>query len=488
MNHLQSTYIYKTMKMTFILIALIFLLSALPAAHVYATQDQTIEIIVEKPNTQDEFELTAEGAVLMEQRTGKVLFGKQAHTRLYPASTTKILTALLAAEHGDLDEIVTVGEEICMLAWDGSKAGLEENEKISLRDLVYGLLINSGNDAANTIAVHIARKVSGKNLTTEEALNYFNDMMNQRAKEAGAYNTHFANPHGYHDESHYTTPYDLAMIGREAMKNEFFREAIGVRAMDNKYWSTGEPRFWRSKNKLINEKSSQYYEYAVGGKTGYTRQAGQCLISFAAKNGMDLITVVMKSAQDMQWPETRMLFEFGFNNFEYYAPIEMGTMIERVPVDNHLPDEPGFVSAVITENWQDILRKDDIKQIKQEIRWEPSLLSENAEEETPRLKAPIYEGQKIGELYLTLKGKELARIPLAASQSIKGKKQKKVMENITPDEPEPKEGSSSFSWFRAILVLLSAFLILRTTVFFINYSRRRKRKRRYENLTIYRRF
>ena len=112
---------------------------------------------------------------------------------VYPASTTKIL-CIAGCELGDLDEIIIVGEEIHLAPWDGSKAGLEENERISLRDLVYGLMIHSGNDAGNTIAVHLARKVSGKNLPTEEALEYFADMMNKRAKEAGALNSHSSTP------------------------------------------------------------------------------------------------------------------------------------------------------------------------------------------------------------------------------------------------------------------------------------------------------
>ena len=436
--------------------------------------DIDIEVIPGQQPTpnplQPPYPLTAESAVVIEQSTGKVLHGKDENIRMYPASTTKILTALVAAEYGDLDEVVTVGDEIYLLAKDGSMAGLTIFEEITLRDLIYGLLINSGNDAANTIAVHIARKVSGKSMTAEEALAYFADLMNERAQKAGAKNSHFVTPHGYHNPDHYTTAYDLALIGRDAMKNTFFREAISTTSMVNTYWNTGEPRYWSNRNRLLNEKRKEYYPWAVGGKTGYTSKAGQCLVSFASKNDMDLVTVVLKTGNGCQWSETRDLFEYGFNNHEYFVLLKKGTIMDTLPVDNYSSGDWGNLAVMVSaEDWGDIFNKRDIPNIKQEIIWEPSLLSEESTKDLPRLEAPIAKGQKIGELRLILYGKELVRSPLAAVRDIR---RKAAMEFLTPDLPDTV---NEFNWLHLVAVFAATLLLLRIVVLFIN----RKRRRRY---------
>lgn len=474
----------RLIKNTFTLILItLLLLTYVPQAvnAQQAAQSETnIDISViqeEQPAQAPPYGLTSEGAVLMEQGTGKVLYGKQEHRRLYPASTTKILTALIAAEYGHLDETVVVGDEIWLATWDGSKAGLEETEVITLRNLVYGLLINSGNDAANTIAVHIARNVSGKDMPAQEALDYFAEMMNKRAKEAGALHSHFANPHGYHDPEHYTTAYDLAMIGREALKNEFFREAVCATAMNTTYWVSGEGRFWRSKNKILNEKSPEYYPWATGGKTGYTSAAGQCLITFASKNSLDLIAVVLKADPSMQWGETRDLLEYGFSNFKYQNVLKQGEIVESLPVDNYASGDWGSMAVQLSsEDWGDVFRKEDIPEIKREIVWEPSVLSEKATEALPRLAAPISRGQKIGELKVTLRGQVLTSTPLVAVRDVKSR----AFLDILPGEAA-KEGSFRLNWAVFAAFILSAFILLKAAVFLIN----RRRRRHY---TMYRRF
>ena len=411
--------------------------------------------------------LTAVGAVVIESHTGKVLYGKQEHMRLYPASTTKTLTALIAAEYGNLDELVTVGDEVNLIPWDSSKAGLTVNEKITLRDLVLGLMINSGNDAANTIAVHIARKVSNKDLTTQEALDYFAELMNQRARKAGALNSHFVNPHGYHDPDHYTTAYDLAMIGRDAMKNEFFMQAVSTTAMDTKYWETGETRYWRSKNKLLNKNDKEYYEYATGGKTGYTSNAGQCLVTFASKDGLDLIAVVLKSDHNCQWKETRDILEYSFSNYEYHEVYKEGTIIQTLPVDNYASDDWGSLAVQISsKDWGDVFKKEDISEIRQEIVWNSEYMSDKSTESMPRLDAPIYKGQQLGVLNITLHGQLLASAPLTAVRDVK---RKTVLDVLTPEPGEP-----GFGWIVFAGSILLVFILLRITVMIINRRRRRR--------------
>lgn len=419
-------------------------------------------------------DLTADGAVVIERQTGKVLYGKLENKRLYPASTTKILTALIAAEFGHLEDVVTVGDEVNMIAWDGSKAGLVQNEKITLRNLVYGLMINSGNDAANTIAVHIARSVSGQNLSTLEALEYFGEMMNKRAREAGALNSNFVNPHGYHDPDHYTTAYDLAMIGRAAMENDFFRDVVSTTSMDTTYWLTGQPRYWRSKNKLLLKNDPEHYEYATGGKTGYTSLAGQCLVSFASKDDMDLVTVVLKSESKQQWGDTKKLFEYGFSNFEYQQIIKEGTIIEALPVDNYASDDWGSLAIEISaQDWSDVFHKSDIPQIRYDIQWDTELVKgKDSNGSLPRLEAPVAKGQVVGELTVSLKNKVLVKAPLTAVRDVR---KRTILDILTPAKKESKE----FNWMIPIASLLIAFIALKILVFFINRKRRRRYYYRY---------
>ncbi|HHY82646.1 MAG TPA: D-alanyl-D-alanine carboxypeptidase [Clostridiales bacterium] len=455
----------------YILITII-LISSAPAIVFGEPADKTatgidISVVTEQENSDPLEQMTAQGAVIIELNTGKVLFGKQEYQRLYPASTTKILTALIAAEYGKLDEMVTVGDEVNLVPWDSSKAGLTIGEKITLRDLVLGMMINSGNDAANTIAVHIARKKSGKNLSTQEALDYFAMLMNDRAKKAGARNSHFVNPHGYHDPDHYTTAYDLAMIGREAMKNEFFMQAASTISMDTKYWDTGEPRYWRSKNKILNKNEDEYYEYATGGKTGYTSKAGQCLVTFASKNGLDLVAVVLNSQHNCQWKETRDMLEYGFSNFEYHVVFREGAIIQALPVDNYASDDWGSLAVQISaKDFGDVFHREDIPLIKQEIIWNTDLLSEKSTEEMPRLEAPIYKGQQLGVLNVTLNGKLLASAPLTAVRDVQ---RKTVLDVLTPEPGEP-----GFSWIILVVSIISAFILLKIAVLIINRRRRRR--------------
>ena len=422
-------------------------------------------------------ESMAQGEVVIEQRTGKILKGRQEHMRLYPASTTKILTAWIASEYGHLDEMVTVGDEINLVAWDGTKAGLVENEKLTMRDLILGMLINSGNDAANTIAVHIARSVSGKPLKAQEALNYFSNLMNQRAREAGARESHFINPHGYHDPNHYTTAYDLAMIGRAAMKNDFFRKAISVTSMDTTNGATGEPRFWRSRNKLLNKKSSQFYEYATGGKTGYTSKSGQCLVSFAAKDGMDLIAVMLNAAAGQRWSEARELFEYGFANYQYQQILKNGTVIKSFPVENHASGDEGSLAVEISSgDWGDAFLKQDIPEIRKEIQWDESqfVKPKGDGNTSPRLKAPIQKGQAIGQLTVSLRGKVLTRVPLTAVRDVK---KRTALDALTPDTSK-----KSFPWTIAVASVALAVVLLKIIVHWINHRRRRRNYYLYHKL------
>ncbi|AOT68631.1 D-alanyl-D-alanine carboxypeptidase family protein [Geosporobacter ferrireducens] len=257
--------------------------------------------------------LDAESVILLDQNSGEILYRQNEHKRLYPASTTKVMTALLVIENGDLDEVITVGEEINLIAEDSSKAGLVIGQKISVNDLMESLMLVSGNDSANTLAVYTARKINNEpNLDIEASLGKFQETMNQRAKELGAMDSHFTNPHGYHDSEHYSTAYDLGIITREAMKNRSFKELV----------QKPENGDWKNRNLLLNKNDAHYYPFATGVKTGYTSAAGQCLISSASKNDIDLIAVVLNSSKEGRWVVSKQLLEYGFKLLEESKEIQ----------------------------------------------------------------------------------------------------------------------------------------------------------------------
>lgn len=365
--------------------------------------------------------LFAQGAVLIEQRTGRVLYEKNKDQKLYPASTTKIIAALVAIEAGDLDEIVTVGNEANLAALDGSKAGLDIGEQITLGDLVRALMLASGNDAGYTIAVHLGRKISGDNeLSIRDSIEVFNDLMNHRAAQIGAKNSVFLNPHGYHQEGHYTTAYDLGLITREALNNEFFRTLVAQRIHEHPDWSSKqddptdfETRYWVSRNRLLNPQSEFYYPYATGVKTGWTTPAGPCLVSSASKDGMELVSVVLNTTREGQWLDSINLFEYGFNNYTFHELIEQNRSIGSIPVELYKLGGLSEINLVTQNGFEALFNRADIPNINSSITWDY-----NCPEGKQRMLAPIDSGEVLGTLSFNLNGETIFETELVATTSI----------------------------------------------------------------------
>ncbi len=247
-------------------------------------------------------------AIVMDAATGRVLFEKDADRKMYPASTTKIMTALLALEYGHLDEIVTVSKQITKIPKDSSVVPLKAGEKLSLLDLLYGLMLHSGNDAAVTIAAHVSGSVEK-----------FVARMNERAAELGCQDTHFKNPHGYMQEGHYATARDLALIAREAIKLEAFRKIVSTGSYTLPAISKNKKRKLVSTDEMILQSSSSFYPYEIGIKTGSHSKAGHCFVGAAEKDGVTLITVTLKSTDKGKWTDTKRLSEYGFSQYRAYV-------------------------------------------------------------------------------------------------------------------------------------------------------------------------
>ena len=247
--------------------------------------------------------LYCSACILIDCDSGTVLFAKNPQEKVYPASTTKIMTLLLALERVDLRQNVTIPACAEDVPKDSSRVPIYEGEEMTWKDLLHGLMIRSGNDAANAAAYLIAGSVEG-----------FVDLMNRKAEELGMTGTHFANPHGYHDAQHYTTALDMARLTRKAMQNEDFREIVSCR----EYVMAATSRRWilRIKNNyaILDPEANEYYPYAFGVKTGYTNAAGRCYVGAAEKDGHTLVCAVFNSgnAASHKFIDAARLFQFGF--------------------------------------------------------------------------------------------------------------------------------------------------------------------------------
>lgn len=250
-------------------------------------------------------QVSAESAILMDANTGVILYSKNINEKLYPASTTKIMTCLLAMEQGGLDDMVEFTKEaVFSVPADGSNMGMDVGESITMEQCLYGILVGSANEVANAVAEHIGGTIDN-----------FINMMNERAVQIGCTNTHFVNANGLYDDDHYTTVYDLALISRVFFQNEMLCKIGNTPRYHFEATATQPDDFYlNNKHKLISGEIP--YDGICGGKTGYTNEARQTLVTCAEQNGMKLICIVFKEESPTQFTDTVELFDYGFHNFQ----------------------------------------------------------------------------------------------------------------------------------------------------------------------------
>ncbi|HHV99145.1 MAG TPA: D-alanyl-D-alanine carboxypeptidase [Clostridiaceae bacterium] len=374
----------------------------------------------------DPADLKSEAVILVETGSGEILYSKNENKKMYPASMTKIMTALLAVENLDMKEVITVGSEINLMELDASSAGLRRGEQMTNEDLLRALLIPSGNDAAYTVAVQVARKVTGdSSLSIEKALDYFYEMMNKRAKEIGAVNSNFVNPHGYHDDNHYTTAYDQYIIAREAMKHEVFRNIVKTRSYSTEESSGADggesikrlPHQWYNRNLMLNKNSKYYYELATGIKTGYTSDSGYCLVSSASNGNLNVIAVVMNAPTDeARWEDSKNLLKYGLENFEFHTVLKKEQAVTNVKVGKRFRSKTEDIAVVSDKEYTSVFNKNDIPNIKENIVWNEELIDKKYEEKhgSVRLLGPVTKGQVLGKVIYTLNDKTIVESDLLA--------------------------------------------------------------------------
>lgn len=276
----------------------------------------------------------ARSAILMEMNTHTILYAKNINEKNYPASTTKILTCLLAMQNCTMDETVTFSyDSIHDVPLDGSKlGGVDEGDSLTMEQALYCVLVQSANEVASAVGEHVAQKLvlAGEN---QKPIDAFTDLMNQKSKELGCQNTHFVNANGLYDDNHYTTAYDLALIGCEFFSNELLCKMSSTPQYHFRLNPTDEDERWMtSKNQLYKGKPYEY-SYLLGSKTGFVSQSRQTLVSGAEKNGMKLVCVIFYEETPYQFEDTIALFQYGFENFQRLSVSENETNYKIITGD-----------------------------------------------------------------------------------------------------------------------------------------------------------
>ncbi|MBQ8598911.1 MAG: D-alanyl-D-alanine carboxypeptidase [Oscillospiraceae bacterium] len=326
----------------------------------------------------EELTTNAKACIVMEASTGRILGGQDVDERLPMASTTKIMTSLLALERDDLDEWFEVDAQAIQV--EGSSMGLQEGDQVTLRTLLYGMLLPSGNDAANATAVRIGGTQSK-----------FVAKMNQKAAELGLENTQFQNPSGLDAEGHYSTAYDMARLCAEAMKNETFREICCLSKAQVRFGNPPYSRWLENYNKLLT-----MYSHCIGVKTGFTEAAYRCLVSAAEQNGITLICVTLNCADD--WAVHEMLYE------HFFAQMETRSLTAHLPETLRLANSEIEVPVAAVYQEDLPIRKEE--EINCEILIQPMIF------------APISKGSVLGEVIIRTDETELLRTELIAAEDI----------------------------------------------------------------------
>ena len=336
--------------------------------------------------TTSEPEITSRSAILIDNKTGQVLYNKDADEKMFPASTTKILTAIIVLENCSLDETVTASYNAISNIPEGYvTAEIQGEEQFTVEQLLEMLLVLSANDSANVLAEYVGGSIDS-----------FVSMMNTKANEFGLTNSHFTNPYGLQDENHYSTAHDLAIIMQHCLENEDFRRIAGSVSCSIPATNKSGVRSYTSTNHLILPDNPDYYSYVTVGKTGFTTEAGHCLVSCAYKNDLELICVILGGSVvngvSTRFSESKALYEYGFNNFSLKNIANPGDVITEIEVSNGSPDTKSLDLA-FTDNIYALVNNSDLN-----TNYTPNI------QLNPNISAPITQGDVLGKVVYTIDG------------------------------------------------------------------------------------
>ncbi len=416
---------------------------------------------------------------LMDSATGTILYEKNSRDKAYPASTTKIMTCILALElTDDVNEIISTGSDV---EARGSTCRFSRNEKLPLIDALYGMMLFSGNDAAKAIALHFGGSEAG-----------FAELMNKKAAELGMTGTHFVKPNGLHKDEHYSTAYDMAILTRYAMKNETFRKIVSAPTYDAAPTNKDSDGYqWYNSNRLLYTKEGETdykYNYATGVKTGDTAQAGRCLVASAKKGDIELILVLLgdyeyKVKGEYRFENAAKFFDWGFDNFVSVNASELGLEPTlQLPVSNaSLEDAEGGLLTVNIDFSG--VKLTGLKETVNAIRSNPEQLTTNYVT-SRKLEAPISAGEELGAITYQYNGATVFTAPLIASRDVA--EAATILDNtaspnsspliVSAGEPEEDGGSGWLFW--VLLIALLIVIVIFAKIVSARRRRRRAKKRR----------
>ena len=346
-----------------------------------------LNIVYAADNDADAPEISSGTAVLIDNKTNRVLYDKNANERMFPASTTKIMTAILVLENCDLDETVTASYDALMSIPEGYvTAEIQGEEQFTVEQLLEMLLVHSANDAANVLAEYVGGSIES-----------FISMMNTKVNELGLTNTHFTNPYGLQEDNHYTTAYDLAEIMQYCIQNDDFRRIAGSVSCSIPATNKSGVRSYTSTNQLILPDSPNYYSYVTVGKTGFTTEAGRCLVSCAYRNDIELTCVILGGTLSPDGISSRFtdsitLYEYGFNHFSLKNIANPGDIITAIEVPNATPSTKSLDLAFVDSIYA-LVNNSDL-----DTNYIPEIYLNSD------ISAPIAEGDVLGKAIYTIDG------------------------------------------------------------------------------------
>lgn len=405
-------------------------------------------------STSSELTLTAESAILMDATTGKILYEKNSRTKQYPASITKLMTILLALEHGSLEDEITFSHDAVFSIEPGSAhIAIQEGEILTLEQVLYGIMLRSANECANAAAEYV-----------DGSMEKFAEHMTARAKELGCENTNFVNANGLFDENHYTTAYDMALIAQELLKNETYRSM-----MSNTYYlipptnKQPEERPLHGQHQMLNENSLYYYEPAEGGKTGYTVEAQNTLVTYAKQGDTELIAVVLKCNGAQHYVDTKTLFEYGFANYQTVKAFSAADLTQNVAITETYKGKTTTLDTIAVAPASDVYvtipKNATIENITKAVDCPESA------------SVPVAVGDKLGTVVLSLNGEALATVDLTAQKEVKA---------TTDEERAAQAAAARNKILKRIAIGVGIVFGILVIVFcccrYIGYQRRERRR------------
>lgn len=345
-------------------------------------------------------DLNADAAILMDATTGEILYEKNSNKKEYPASITKIMTALLAFEYGKMDEMITFSHNAVFGIEPGSShIALQENEQITIEQAMYALLLRSANESALGIAEQI-----------DSSVEKFAEHMTIRAKELGCKNTNFVNPNGLHNENHYTTAYDMALIAKEVLRFDKFKEMIQTTYYEipptNKQKET---RYLYAQHQMIKPPSKYVYQGCEGGKTGFTDEAQNTLVTYAKRDNTELIAVVLHCKGAQHYEDTIKLFDYGFSNYKTVALYSIEETAQKIPIttQQNQKSETDFIFAKPIETVYKTVPIDfDFNKVTKKVN------------SIENLNIPIYKNDVVATITFYYEQKPIQTVDLLAENSV----------------------------------------------------------------------